>query len=153
MFSRDELIQHAHSPGDDDDLPPIEVVEFREHQFTKPTCGHRIAAHRGDKEHFSSAMIFWLWSLQLTDRPGSARDFLRLAEASLCEPIDDRTYFQTIADFVAELKRPGPEFLRRRDSFVSGLRMFGGVGLGYHRTSVLAEFNGDFVALHSRIAL
>jgi len=153
MFTRDELLQYAYLPAPDDDWPPMEVAEFDEHHFRKPICGHGIVAHRGDKTCFASALVFWLWSVQLAHGPLTVKRFVPFVEASLCEPILGQVYFQTVADFTTGLKLSASEFLRRRDGFVSGMKMLDGIIRGAVCASVVAEFRDDFVALHSRIAL
>ncbi len=151
MFSRDELIQHACSPGDDDDLPLMQVAEFHKYHFRRLWWPGRNLAHCGSKADFASALDFWLWSLQLTDRPTTSYGFLHFAEEALCEPIDDETWFEIMESFTACLKRRAPEFLRRRDSFVSGMTMYRGVVLNASRGSFLAEFGDDYVAFHTRV--
>lgn len=144
MFSRNELIRNSRSPGDDDDLPLMEVAEFH---LSHLHC----IAHCGDKEHFTSAMVFWLWSLQLVDRP-TAKEFVRFAEEALCDPIDAETYFQQMDAFAAHVKKRVPTFLRRHNAFVSGLVIFEEAMLGdRYAGSVLVEFADDYVAFHSRV--
>jgi hypothetical protein len=153
MFTRDELIAHAWLPGDEEDPPLVEVAEFHRHQFKSGGKGIHgpMVAHRGDMDDFPSALVFWLWSLQLVDRPTTSQGFYRLAREALCEPLSEEAYFQTIGRSLSGLKRPAPAFLRRGDGVVAALKMYGGVVLADFFHSVLAEFDDCYVAFHFRI--
>lgn len=153
VFSRDELLQQSRLWPNQGDMPLMEVAEFHEHQFKKPTCGAWVEAHRGDKQNFPTALGFWLWSLRLVANPKTVGDFIQFAEAASLEPLDDTTYFQIIGSLQAALKRPAPEFLQRRDSFVAGLTMLNDIIGVYYRYSLLAEFRHDFVAYHRQVAI
>lgn len=76
-----------------------------------------------------------------------------LAEESLCQPIDEQAYFESISFNLAHLKRPPPAFLLRPDGFIAAMRMYGGVVIERLRSSLLAEFDDRFVAFHVRVAL
>jgi hypothetical protein len=151
-YSPATTLRHAYPPGDEDDAPLMEVAEFHRHQFRVPVQGICIA-HCGDKEHFPSALDFWLWSLLWIDRPASAKYWRLLAEEALCEPIDEQTYVESIQFNVAQLKRPPRVFVQRADGFVAAMRMYGGVVIERLRSSLLAEFDDRFVAFQVRVSL
>lgn len=133
-------------------MPLMEVAEFGRHHFSVPIHGRRVG-HRGEKDHYATALDFWLWSLFLVDKAARAEHLRLLAEEALCEPIGEDAYFDLIGFGTAKLKRPPPASLTRRDSLVAALKMYGHVALGELRVSLLAEFEDDFVAWHSRVEL
>ena len=153
MLSRDDLLDHAYSPGHPDDLPLMEICEPHAHQVRHLTCGQRIAMHCGDKQYFSSALLFWRWSFQRFEGPSASdRVFRHAAQDAVCEAISNRAYYD-IADYYFGLfKRSPPDFLLRQD-LLWAEKIFCGVTAGDSRMSILAEFEEVFVAIHSRIAL
>jgi hypothetical protein len=126
------------------------VVEFdRSHyRVVVQACQ---AGHRGDKDTFSSAINFWVWSQYLIDRPPTPKASLQLAEQVLCEPMSDWTWIEFLMDAMWQLKRPAPDFLTRTVGFVGAMRMYHGFVLDQVRSSVLAEFDDCYVAWHCRI--
>ena len=150
MFTRDELLRCNCWPGPDDDPPPLVMIEFDRRHYRHAVHGP-LAAHLGDKADFSSALSFWVWSEQLFGRPRTPKISLRLAEETLCQPLDEQAWIEALSIATWPLKPPLPEFLARIDGFVAGMRMYGGWVLDVHRVSLLAEFDDSYVAWHERI--
>lgn len=130
----------------------MEVAEFHTGQLKNPSGAQMFAAHCGSKGDYSSALQFWLWSLQrVTSTTPGRRVFLRAVQEARCEPISSSEYFDIADTCIAGLKHP-PDFLLRQN-LTGAMKMFSGVVLGDVRTSVLAEFDDAFIAIHDTIWL
>jgi len=152
MFSQSELSQHISPPGAAEDMPLMEIGEFHAHQFKNPIHNQSLVAHCGSRDDYSSALLFWRWSIQwLTGATEGQGVFRRAAKDALCEPISSREFFDLVDFYTACLKHP-PDFLLRQN-LVAAMRMFNGIALGGARTSLLAEFDDAFVAIHDNIEL
>jgi hypothetical protein len=152
MFSRLELSQHVIPPGSPDDMPLMEIAEFHAHQLRNPTDNQRIVAHCGSKDDFSSALEFWLWSIHLISGATAGEAAFRFApQEAHCEPISNRECFEIVDYYAGCLKRP-PDFLFRQD-LMAAMKMLSDVATGEARTSVLAEFEDVYIAIHDIILL
>ena len=136
----------------------MEVAEFREHHFRHVIQGAR-AAYSGNREDYASSLEFWVWSLHRFERSYNRVDVSQhrrivneLAEESLCESIDDCSFWEPIEYTVSALKRAAPDFLLRRNTFLGGTKVFDDLMCDYVRLSLVGEFPDCFIAYHLRLA-
>lgn len=143
MFTRDELIAELPRLAAVD-APPLEVARFNCQDFDSFDSEQRIWAFRGFKRDFSSALLFWIKTLQSQDWEGRQQHFGPYAGAGLCEPITMDEFAKLVADYSDMLLQPLPPFLTELARFRTGLRMYA----EWNDTAAVAELPTMYVAFY-----
>lgn len=74
------------------ETPPLEIVEFGYTDFTPPDSEQEIWAFRGAKQNFTSALLFWIKTLQAQDWQRRESSFDAYAGAGLCKSISKEDF-------------------------------------------------------------
>jgi len=148
MFTREQLALNFCSPGEPEEMPLMEIVNFNSHRFHGRSDVGDFVALCGYKTDFSSSLQFWLWSFQYFTGKSLGTHLYRLIEEDLlCEPLTHEEYFTRIEGLIMNLKRL-PDFLHRKN-FLAAMDVFSGMNMGGYRSSWLAEFDDAFIAFHN----
>ncbi len=126
------------------DAPPLDAVEFGQHDFESPSSEQCIRAFRGLKQDFASGLLFWVKTLQSQGWEGREAYFIPYAEAGRCKPITASEFAELVAEFSGSVRRSLPPYLCELSGFRSGLQMFA----DWNEVAAVAELEDAFIAFY-----
>src|SRR4051812_33035956 len=119
--------------------PPLEVEEFGAADLSSRSSEEFICAVRGARAEFSSGLLFWVKAMEATG--WTEPDFIKYAEAALCEPIGPAEFARAVDEHSRSVRTPLPKFVRDLAGWRSGLRMYA----EWNDVAVVAELADSFV--------
>jgi hypothetical protein len=125
-------------------LSVMDIVRFDQDCFHTPAAEESIIACCGSKNHFKTAVSFWLHALFAEDWTIREEYFASYVRSGLCDPINSDTFYGKIGEYSNSLRRELPAFLLGREDLLWALKMYD----DWDDVAVLGERRHDFIAFH-----
>ncbi len=125
-------------------LSVMDIFRFGQECFHTPSAEESIITCCGSKEHFKSAMTFWLHALFAEDWTSRENYFASYAESGLCVPISCDAFYGMINECSNWLRPELPTFLLGREDLLCAWKMYD----NWDDVAIVAERRSDFIAFH-----
>ncbi len=123
------------------ELLPIQQVEYTHDDFKFPGSEQMIDLHRAKKIDFDNTLQFWVHSLRSQDWNGS-NQFLRYAQSGAFIPMTEAEFSNFIVEYARSLS--SPLRLAPKGEFIWAMQMYN----AWNDVAVVAEFGEEYVSFY-----